>query len=333
MRYNPVYNAAKYGPHKRKSARKTTLETTKEFCDATSIHGFAYIPHDRNSAIDRVFWSIVVLLALSFTAYQVIILYEEWQNEPVITTLETVAEPIENIDFPAVTICPQGSRQEIIDSVLFRQLREYIRGREGDSTTLTPDLMMEHVDQFLKDTYPGTNGKPTQLVKLLSSDNPALTIKNDAILGTEQKCDPSSNQESMDSLNKQLNNDTCPDGFQMLGGMYCVHVTEVKLTYSDAFEYCNQHRGSEVLYLGSENDLIELFENDELGKKFQSNQYICTRVVLHDIKYIRRTSTLICISAKVFQSDSTILSTLTTTESSNGKIARFRIRCSSTFYF
>ena len=43
-----------------------------------------------------------------------------------LTTLDTVALPIEQVDFPAVTICPQGSRKEIVDSVLFRQLKEYI---------------------------------------------------------------------------------------------------------------------------------------------------------------------------------------------------------------
>ena len=269
MRYNSVY-PAKYEPHKRKSARKKTLETTKEFCDATSIHGFAYISHERNSSIDRIFWSVVVILALSFTAYQVIVLYLEWQDEPVITTLETVAQPIEEIDFPAVTICPQGSRQEIIDSVLFRQLREYIRIKEGDGSVLTPDLMMEHVDQFLKDTYPGANGKPTQLVKLLSSDNPALLIQNDAILGLEEKCDPSSNQEILDSMNKQLSNDTCPEGFKMFAGLYCIHVSDRKLTYSGALDYCDQRQGSEVLYLESNNDLMELLHIPEIGNHLQT---------------------------------------------------------------
>ena len=270
MKYNTVY-PAKYEPHKnkQKSVRKKTLETTTEFCEATSIHGFPYISHERNTGFDRAFWSIVVILALSFTAYQVIVLYQEWQNEPVITTLETVAQPIEEIDFPAVTICPQGSRQEIIDSVLFRQLREYIRSREGDSAVLTPDLMMEHVDQFLKDTYPGANGKPTQLVKLLSSDNPELSIQNDAILGVNEKCDPASNQEILDAMNKELNNDTCPDGFQMFGDLYCIHVSENRLAYSDATEYCNQKRGSELMYLESNIDLVELFQNSRIGNDFE----------------------------------------------------------------
>ena len=88
-------------PEKNKSASKKTHETAKQFAKATSIHGCAYVFHDRNSGVERILWIIVVALALTFTAYQVITLYQEWQDEPVITTLETVAEPIENIKFPA----------------------------------------------------------------------------------------------------------------------------------------------------------------------------------------------------------------------------------------
>ena len=201
MTFNSVH-PKKYHPEKQKSVRKKTVETATEFSEATSIHGFAYISNGRNSGVERLFWTIMVILAISFTTYQVVVLYKEWQDEPVISTLETVAEPIENIEFPAVTICPQGSRQEIIDSVLFRQLKEYIERKKGKSSALSPDEMVEITDQFLKEVYPGANGKPTQLIKLLSSDNPSLSIQNDALLGRQEDCDPSSNNEIFNSMNK-----------------------------------------------------------------------------------------------------------------------------------
>ena len=258
--------SAKYKPEKEKSVRKKTLETTTEFCEATSIHGFAYISNGRNSGVERLFWFIVVILAISFTTYQVIVLYQEWQDEPVISTLETVAEPIEDIEFPAVTICPQGSRQEIIDSVLFRQLKEYIESKKGSSSALTSAQMLELTDQFLKDVYPGANGKPTQLTKLLSSDNPSLAIQNDAVLGLQEECDPADNNEILNSMNKELSNDTCPEGFHMLGNLYCVHVTEDHLTYNEASSYCSGQSGSELLHLDTNADLIALYEDEETGK-------------------------------------------------------------------
>ena len=251
----------------KKSAGKKINETVNQFATATSIHGCPYIVHNRNSGVERLLWIIVVALALTFTAYQVATLYLEWQDEPVITTLETVAEPIKNIKFPAVTICPQGSRQEIIDAVLFRQLKEYINREKRDTEALTVDKMMEYVDEFLKDVYPGANGKPTQLVKLLSSDNPRISIQNDAILGLDEDCDPSANIDIFESLNKALSNDTCPEGFHLLDKLYCIHAGNNAMTYKDAAEYCHQEGGAELLHIDSTQELTALYDDTILGIK------------------------------------------------------------------
>ena len=264
MVYISIFSSNEKADQK-KSAGKKINETVNEFAKATSIHGCPYIVHHRNSGLERLLWIIVVGLALTFTAYQVATLYEEWQDEPVMTTLETVAEPIENIKFPAVTICPQGSRQEIIDAVLFRQLKEYINREKRDTETLTVDKMMEYVDEFLKDVYPGANGKPTQLVKLLSSDNPRISIQNDAILGLEEDCDPSSNIDIFESLSKALSNDTCPEGFHMLDKLYCIHAGDSAMTYKDAGEYCHQEGGAELLYIDSKQELTALYHNILIG--------------------------------------------------------------------
>ena len=278
MTYNTIH-PKKHQPEKQKSVRKKAVETASEFSEATSIHGFAYISNGRNSGVERLFWTIMVILAISFTTYQVVVLYEEWQDEPVISTLETVAEPIENIEFPAVTICPQGSRQEIIDSVLFRQLKEYIERKKGKSSALSPEEMVELTDQFLKEVYPGANGKPTQLIKLLSSDNPSLSIQNDALLGLQEDCDPSSNNEILNSMNKELSNDTCPEGFRMLANLYCVHVTEDQFTYDEAFDYCNAQGGSELLFVGTNEDFVALYEDNDIGNLL-SFQLFQNRVAL-----------------------------------------------------
>ena len=100
----------------------------------------------------------------------------------------------------------------------------------------------------------------------MSSDNPSLSIQNDAILGLQEECDPSDNDEILGSMNKQLSNDTCPDGFYMLANLYCVHVTDDQLTYNEAFDYCNAQDGSELLYLDTNEDLIALYEDNMTGK-------------------------------------------------------------------
>ena len=45
------------------------------------------------------------------------------------TTISTTAYPIQNIDFPAITICSQGTAKDIMDKVLLRQFETYLRER------------------------------------------------------------------------------------------------------------------------------------------------------------------------------------------------------------
>ena len=200
-----------------------------------------------------------MLFAIAFTTFQVVTLYNDWQDHPVITTLDTVALPIEEIEFPAVTICPQGSRKEIIDSVLFRQMKEYIQKRDDNVTVLTPEIMMEQAESFIKDVYPGAKGKPTMLTKMMTSDNPDVSIQNAALLQPEEECDPSSNTEIANEMNKQLQNDTCPEGFEMAqGSNYCIHEKGTLMTYDEASKYCDDKSGSKLLHLDTVQDLSSL---------------------------------------------------------------------------
>ena len=137
-----------YRDVKRQSTRKKVLETMNEFSESTTIHGFAYAANKEHSPW-RPAWGMVLVAAAIFTSFQVYSLYDEWQVNPVITTLKTVAQPIDEIEFPAVTICPQGSRQEILESVLFRQFKEYISSTSEQQSEVTPEQMLKQVQEFL----------------------------------------------------------------------------------------------------------------------------------------------------------------------------------------
>ena len=106
--------------------KKAILKTSREYASVTTAHGIPYLVEDGRLVIERMLWGIVVISAVAFTTLQMTTLYQQWQDDPVITTLDTVALPIEKIEFPAVTICPQGSVNKITESVLFKQLKEYI---------------------------------------------------------------------------------------------------------------------------------------------------------------------------------------------------------------
>ena len=259
----------------KKSTRKIIVDTTKQYSSATTIHGISYLSSDNVPALERLIWLVVVILAIIFTTFQVCNLYDEWQDEPVITTLDTVALPIEEIEFPAVTICPQGTRQEIIDSVLFRQLKEYIENDKVNVTSLTQDEMMDEVKAFLKDVYPGAKAKPTMITRLMTSDNPKLYVQNEAVLQLEEECDPSSNADIVKVLNKQLLNDSCPEHFTMIQESgYCIHESRTKMTYNEAAQYCRDVIDSKLLYFDSHEDVSPLDELLQVQGKIVNFHYI-----------------------------------------------------------
>ena len=53
-----------------------------------------------------------------------------WQELFPSETFTTVKEKkLDEIEFPAVTICPQGSVKDILDNVLFKQFTEYVANK------------------------------------------------------------------------------------------------------------------------------------------------------------------------------------------------------------
>ena len=215
-------NAVKYSGKSRKfPITNLVLQNTKEYASSSTIHGFAYIFDHRHSTSARCLWTIAVVLAFTLTAWQMTSLYTQWKNDPVITTLDTVALRIEDIEFPAVTICPQGSVQGILDNVLFKQMKEYIimkrreggkrkrrsvSGSSGDGWNMTFDEMMLEAKNFLSDVYPGAKDTPSKLVTLMEADDPEIIVQNEAVLlpNVEKSCDVASNLETFENLNKSI---------------------------------------------------------------------------------------------------------------------------------
>ena len=113
------------------SFRKLISRTSSQYAEQTTIHGFWYLAQSSHG-LEKLLWLTVVSIAVFFSVFQTCSLYSQWQKSPVITTLESIALPIKDIEFPAVTICPQGSLYQNVDAVLFKQLREYIKNKSSE---------------------------------------------------------------------------------------------------------------------------------------------------------------------------------------------------------
>ena len=260
---------SKKNRRQKKSIGNVAASIAKEYASVSTAHGLSYICNEEYSCGDRILWILIVILAIFFTVFQMATLYHQWQEDPVITTLDTINYPIKNIQFPAVTICPQGSLENVLESVLFKQLREYIQNRSLNLTTrnkrsnegsgkhdllgLSYEEMMNETRKFMADRYPGVKSSPLQLIRIMTSDNPEVIIQNDAIISPskEKECDESENRNILSSLNQHLNNRHCPEGFELIAGLDCVHASNIKMTHDDATSYCDEYDNSQLLYLES----------------------------------------------------------------------------------
>ena len=279
-----------HGP--KPTSTKDVKKYLKNYATSTTAHGFSYLAEDGCTVLERIFWFIVVVLALAFSYWQTSTLYKQWQDNPVITTLETVSLPIKEIDFPAVTICPQGSIKGIAETVLFHQLSRYItnqrqagiarmkrsggsvkeenfENKNNGSHKLTYDQMMDYVDDFLREIYPGAKDKPTKLVHLLTSDQPRKMIANDAVMyqSMEEKCDTANNKEYLELLNNNLENETCTDDYDLISDNQCVHSSDTLMDFDEAVNYCQQQDGAQILELGTY-DAFNAFKGYEIPGQY-----------------------------------------------------------------
>ena len=66
--------------------------------------------------------------------------YIDWQANPTITVVNTTSYPIENVEYPAITICSQGLTKDIMETVLIQQFETYLISEKIiDRPVVTPN--------------------------------------------------------------------------------------------------------------------------------------------------------------------------------------------------
>ena len=87
------------------------MENIKTFLESSTIHGLSYISTSRKCL--RIFWVLTIILG--FTSAGILIYQSfldldwhdldlDWHDNPETTTI--AIKPIEEINFPKVTVCP-----------------------------------------------------------------------------------------------------------------------------------------------------------------------------------------------------------------------------------
>ena len=114
---------------------KNLLNIFENYGSSATVHGISYI-FKRNSRLkEKPVYILAVTGAVFFAIWSSRDIYISWKSDPVLTTIENFAYPIENIPFPSITICPQGADNSILKSVLFKQFNEYLDRKNSVSYT------------------------------------------------------------------------------------------------------------------------------------------------------------------------------------------------------
>ena len=81
--------------------KKNVIGVIEEYSEYSSIAGLLYVFMPDQTIAGKLFWIIFIILMLILGAYWSFAIYNDWQNQPVITTAASTALPVSNVEFPA----------------------------------------------------------------------------------------------------------------------------------------------------------------------------------------------------------------------------------------
>ena len=104
---------------KKPKSKSFILKNVEDFASRSTVHGVSYIFDKGLALFDRFLWFIIFLWSVFLEIFLIYSSYTDWQDNQVITTLKTVAKPVADLTFPAVTICAAGQHMGNVEKVLF----------------------------------------------------------------------------------------------------------------------------------------------------------------------------------------------------------------------
>ena len=95
---------------KKFSWKREAKKSLMDYFSETTVHGFRYIVEGRN-ILERLVWLIFIVFGFGYSFYVIWQALDYWATHPVETTMDQVGVPIQELPFPAITICDTKSLQ------------------------------------------------------------------------------------------------------------------------------------------------------------------------------------------------------------------------------
>ena len=96
VNYNYIY-IADYEDSAKEKVFSSNFELFLDYTEFSTIQGLIYIFISHQTIIGRIFWSVVIILMLMLGIYWCREAYNNWVNQPVLTTVTTTAYPANRV--------------------------------------------------------------------------------------------------------------------------------------------------------------------------------------------------------------------------------------------
>ena len=151
---------------KNHSIKNEICNQLQEYGSQSSIHGVSYILNCRLSIFERLFW-VIILLGVGFAAKILIVKsFYSWQDNLVITGLKDIDKSIAGMNFPSVTICPNGLHLNFVEENLIKNYKDW---KPSGNRDLTESEELYFVNKYLSETFQIMNDTKINIIDILDS--------------------------------------------------------------------------------------------------------------------------------------------------------------------
>ena len=136
-------------PSKKKKTLQSLKQVGEEFGVRSSIHGLRYVTDPLLSSWERLLWLFLFLSGLSLAVYLNVSSYTAWRENMVVTNLASTGRPVNEFDFPTVTICASGLHMAGVEDALKEDFNNW-RKERGRTRV---DNVEEDLAEYMFETY------------------------------------------------------------------------------------------------------------------------------------------------------------------------------------